>query len=151
AAQAPALAHAPRRPAARRSQARGAGRGRAGSRRQSRERARVRSALFHGAAPLAEQAGRRGARAFPAGRVRLPAQFLRARGSRRRAARPRPVAPGPAPAKISGVKLHATAPGARNAFSGYGEGYVLVNGARYESSLVVTPERVLPWSVARFE
>jgi uncharacterized protein len=49
------------------------------------------------------------------------------------------------------VKLHATAPGPRNAFSGYGEGYVLVNGARHESSLIVTPERVLPWSVARFE
>ena len=49
------------------------------------------------------------------------------------------------------MKLHATAPGARNAFSGYGEGYVLVNGARHESSLVVTPERVLPWSVAGFD
>jgi uncharacterized protein len=49
------------------------------------------------------------------------------------------------------VKLHATAPGARNAFSGYGEGYVLVNGARHESSVIVTPERVLPWSATTFD
>jgi uncharacterized protein len=49
------------------------------------------------------------------------------------------------------VKLHATAPGARNAFSGYGEGYALVNGARHEASVIVTPERVLPWSVAGFD
>ena len=49
------------------------------------------------------------------------------------------------------MKLHATAPGPRNVFSGYGEGYVLVNGARHESSLIVTPDRVLPWSAPRFE
>jgi len=49
------------------------------------------------------------------------------------------------------VKLHATAPSARNAFSGYGEGYVLINGARHESSLIVTPEQVLPWDVAGFD
>ena len=49
------------------------------------------------------------------------------------------------------MKLHASAPGARNAFSGYGEGYVAVNGARHEGSVVVTPERVLPWDVAGFD
>ena len=49
------------------------------------------------------------------------------------------------------MKLHASAPGARNAFSGYGEGYVTVNGARHEGSVVVTPERVLPWNVAAFD
>ena len=49
------------------------------------------------------------------------------------------------------MKLHATAPGARNAFSGYGEGYVLVNGERHESSVIVTPERVLPWSAPAFD
>ena len=49
------------------------------------------------------------------------------------------------------MKLHATAPGARNAFSGYGDGYVLVNGERHESSVIVTPERVLPWRVGGFE
>ena len=49
------------------------------------------------------------------------------------------------------MKLHATAPDARNAFSGYGEGYVLVNGARHESSVIVTPEQVLPWSATAFD
>ena len=49
------------------------------------------------------------------------------------------------------MKLHATAPTARNAFSGYGDGYVLVNGARHESSVIVLPDRVLPWDVAGFD
>jgi len=49
------------------------------------------------------------------------------------------------------VKLHASAPGARQVFSGYGEGYVLVNGARHEASVIVTPERVLPWSATAFD
>jgi uncharacterized protein len=49
------------------------------------------------------------------------------------------------------VKLHATAPTTRNGFTGYGGGYVLVNGARHESSLIVTPEQVLPWQAASFE
>jgi uncharacterized protein len=52
------------------------------------------------------------------------------------------------------VKLHATAPTAptaRNGFTGYGEGYVLVNGARHESSVIVTPEQVLPWQAAGFD
>ena len=49
------------------------------------------------------------------------------------------------------MKLHATAPGARNAFSGYGEGYVLVNGARHEENLIVLPDRLLPWRAAGFE
>jgi uncharacterized protein len=49
------------------------------------------------------------------------------------------------------VKLHAAAPSARNAFSGYGADYVLINGARHASSLIVTPERVSPWNVAGFD
>ena len=49
------------------------------------------------------------------------------------------------------MKLHASAPGARQVFSGYGEGYVLVNGARHEASVIVTPDRVLPWSVGGFD
>lgn len=49
------------------------------------------------------------------------------------------------------MKLHlATAPGV-NLFSGYGDGYVAVNGVRHETSLVVMPERVVaPWEVAGF-
>jgi len=49
------------------------------------------------------------------------------------------------------VKLHAAVPSAANAITGYGDGYVLVNGQRHESSLIVTPEQVLPWDVPEFE
>jgi uncharacterized protein len=48
------------------------------------------------------------------------------------------------------VKLHVSGPGTRNAITGYGEGYVLVNGQRHESSLIVLPDRVLPWEVSEF-
>ena len=53
------------------------------------------------------------------------------------------------------MKLHASSPSARNAFSGYGEGYVLVNGQRHEGgnddrSLIVMPDRILRWDVAGF-
>jgi uncharacterized protein len=49
------------------------------------------------------------------------------------------------------VKLHASAPSALNTFSGYGEGYVLVNGQRHEANLIVTPEQWMPWSAAGFD
>jgi uncharacterized protein len=49
------------------------------------------------------------------------------------------------------VKLQASAPSAFNTFTGYGEGYVMVNGRRHESSLIVLPERLLPWSAAGFD
>jgi uncharacterized protein len=49
------------------------------------------------------------------------------------------------------VKLHVSAPGPRIAITGYGEGYVLVNSQRHESSLIVMPDQVLPWDVAGFE
>ena len=48
------------------------------------------------------------------------------------------------------MKLHASAPSALNTFSGYGEGFVVVNGRRHEHNLIVTPEQLLPWSVASF-
>jgi uncharacterized protein len=48
------------------------------------------------------------------------------------------------------VKLHASAPSALNAFTAYGEGYVVVNSQRHESNLIVLPEKVLPWDVAGF-
>ena len=53
--------------------------------------------------------------------------------------------------RILAVKLHASAPSALNTFSGYGDGYVLVNGQRHESNLIVTPEQLLPWSAASFD
>ena len=49
------------------------------------------------------------------------------------------------------MKLHAPAPSALNTFSGYGEGFVLVNGQRFEASMIVLPERILPWEVAGFD
>ena len=48
------------------------------------------------------------------------------------------------------MKLHVSGPGPRNAITGYGEGYVLVNGQRHESSVIVLPDQVLPWDVAGF-
>jgi uncharacterized protein len=49
------------------------------------------------------------------------------------------------------VKLHAAAPVAANAITGYGEGYVLINGQRHETSLIVTPDKVSPWDVEGFD
>ena len=48
------------------------------------------------------------------------------------------------------MKLHASAPSALNTFTAYGEGYVMVNGQRYEANLIVLPEKLLPWDVAGF-
>ena len=49
------------------------------------------------------------------------------------------------------MKLHAAGPTGLNAFTGYGDGYVLVNGERYAASVIVLPERVLPWAAAGFD
>jgi uncharacterized protein len=50
------------------------------------------------------------------------------------------------------LKLHLESAGARNTFTGYGEGYVMVNGARIERSVVVLPDRILAdWAATRFE
>jgi uncharacterized protein len=49
------------------------------------------------------------------------------------------------------VKLHASRPSGVNTITGYGEGYVIVNGERRSSSVVVMPERTEDWSVARFD
>ena len=48
------------------------------------------------------------------------------------------------------MKLQASAVSRRNAFTGYGEGYVQVNGQRREASVLVTPEQVLDWAPASF-
>jgi uncharacterized protein len=49
------------------------------------------------------------------------------------------------------VKLHASAPSALNTFSGYGDGFVVVNGQRHEANLIVTPQQLLPWNAASFD
>jgi len=48
------------------------------------------------------------------------------------------------------VKLELTRPGA-NAINAYGEGYVIVNGVRHDSNVIVLTDRVLEWSTASFE
>lgn len=49
------------------------------------------------------------------------------------------------------VKLHFSGPSGQNSFTGYGAGYVIVNHERHESSVVVLPDRVVPWSASGFE
>ena len=48
------------------------------------------------------------------------------------------------------MKLHASAPSRVNAFTGYGDGYVLLNGVRREASVIVLPGRIVDWEVASF-
>ena len=49
------------------------------------------------------------------------------------------------------MKLHASSPTSLNTFSGYGEGFVLVNGERHESNMIVLPGRLQRWEVAGFD
>jgi uncharacterized protein len=48
------------------------------------------------------------------------------------------------------VKLHASGPSGVNTITGYGEGYVMVNGERRESSVVVLPDRIEQWEGKQF-
>jgi len=48
--------------------------------------------------------------------------------------------------------LHLSGPTTKNAFTGYGEGFVLVNRQRHERTLVVLPDRlVTDWQATTFE
>ena len=49
------------------------------------------------------------------------------------------------------MKLHASTPGAANAITAYGDDYVMVNGARRDSSVIVTATEVKAWSATDFE
>ena len=49
------------------------------------------------------------------------------------------------------MKLHASRPSGVNTITGYGEGYVMVNGERRSSSLVVLPDRIEEWPAKRFD
>ena len=49
------------------------------------------------------------------------------------------------------MKLHVSGPVRYNTITGYGEGYVQVNGQRHESSLIVLPDQVLPWDATGFD
>ena len=50
------------------------------------------------------------------------------------------------------MKFHLQTPGSNNLFTGYGAGYVAVNGVRYTKSMVVTPARLLEdWPATDFD
>jgi uncharacterized protein len=49
------------------------------------------------------------------------------------------------------VKLHASRPLALNTITGYGEGYVMLNGQRRDTSVVVMPDRIESWSAEAFD
>ena len=49
------------------------------------------------------------------------------------------------------MKLHASRAEGLNTITGYGEGYVMVNGERRDSSVVVLPDRIENWKVAAFD
>jgi len=49
------------------------------------------------------------------------------------------------------MKFHQTRISGQNLFTGYGTGYVSVNGERHDRSLIVLPDRVVPWDTASFE
>ena len=50
------------------------------------------------------------------------------------------------------MKLHSAVIAGLNTFTGYGEGYVVVNGERHDRSLVVLPRRIVTdWAATTFE
>jgi uncharacterized protein len=49
------------------------------------------------------------------------------------------------------VKLHLAQTPGQNRVSGYGAGYIAINGVRHEVHLLLTAERVLGWEIDRFE
>ena len=48
------------------------------------------------------------------------------------------------------MKLHASGLTNLNTFTGYGEGFVLINAVRHEGNLIVMPEYLQPWDVGGF-
>jgi len=53
--------------------------------------------------------------------------------------------PGVGPAHL---KFHLARSDGRNLFTGYGPGFVAINGAQHRSSIIVTADQVLPWDIA---
>jgi uncharacterized protein len=50
------------------------------------------------------------------------------------------------------LKFHLEAATALNTFTGYGDGYVMVNDRRIEKSVIVLPERIIAdWPATSFE
>ncbi|SFW22034.1 Mth938-like domain-containing protein [Nitrosovibrio sp. Nv17] len=50
------------------------------------------------------------------------------------------------------MKLHLSGSSGHNLFTGYGAGYVMVNQARHERSVIILPDRVVEgWEATTFE
>ena len=49
------------------------------------------------------------------------------------------------------MKLHLASSDGQNRFTGYGPGYIAINGARHEKHMIVTSGRIIDWDVADFE
>jgi uncharacterized protein len=50
------------------------------------------------------------------------------------------------------LKLHLTGSGDLNLFTAYGDRYVVVNGRRIDTSVIVLPERIVEtWGASRFD
>ncbi len=50
------------------------------------------------------------------------------------------------------MKLQNTPNDGQNAFTGYGDGYVGVNGTRFTNNIAVSPDRLIPdWTQASFD
>ena len=49
------------------------------------------------------------------------------------------------------MKLHPSSPSPAQTITAYGDGYVMVNGERRDSSAVVTPERTVDWKNRTFD
>jgi len=49
------------------------------------------------------------------------------------------------------VKLQLSVPTALHSIAAYGDGYVVVNGVRHDTSVIVLPDRVVAWRIAGFD
>ena len=49
------------------------------------------------------------------------------------------------------MKLHQSRAQGQNVFTGYGPGYVSVNGTRWEASVIVLADRIQRWDVPDFD
>ena len=49
------------------------------------------------------------------------------------------------------MKFHQTRLSGQNQFTGYGTGYVSINGERHTRSLIVLPDRLVSWEVDSFD
>ena len=50
------------------------------------------------------------------------------------------------------MKLHLSTPGTAHIFTGYGAGYVAVDGKRFERSVIVLPDRIMAdWGAECFD